>query len=60
MAGQAAVLTYMDVFRFMGYIGIAALLLLFLFERGRNNAAAAAAVCVFECVRQRQPGFRHS
>jgi DHA2 family multidrug resistance protein len=43
VAGQAAVLTYMDVFRFMGYVGIGALLLLLLFQRGKNMAAAAAA-----------------
>lgn len=42
--GQAAVLTYIDVFRVMGYVGLSALVLLFLFQqaKGRGGAAAAA------------------
>ncbi len=41
--GQAAVMTYMDIFKFMGWVGLGALLLLFLFQRARNQAGAAAA-----------------
>jgi hypothetical protein len=33
----------MDVFRFMGYVGVGALLLLLLFQRGKNRTAAGAA-----------------
>lgn len=40
---QSAVMTYMDVFRFMGYVGIAALLLLFLFQRGKGGGGGGGA-----------------
>ncbi|HLV81276.1 MAG TPA: DHA2 family efflux MFS transporter permease subunit [Chthonomonadaceae bacterium] len=43
VTGQAAVLTYVDVFKVMGWVGIGALLLLFLFQRARNRPGAAAA-----------------
>ncbi|HZT41331.1 MAG TPA: DHA2 family efflux MFS transporter permease subunit [Chthonomonadaceae bacterium] len=45
VTGQAAVMTYVDVFKFMGWVGLGALLLLFLFQRtkGRGGATAAAA-----------------
>lgn len=41
---QSYVLTYMDVFRFMGYIGIATLFLLLLFKRTRSSRGSEAAV----------------
>lgn len=43
ISGQAAVMTYMDVFRVMAYVGIGALVLLLLFQRPRNAVGAAAA-----------------
>jgi len=42
-SGQAAVMSYVDIFHIMGYVCVASLLLLFLFERARQNPSAAAA-----------------
>lgn len=40
---QALVMTYADIFRVMGYVGVVALLLLALFQRTKNAPGAAAA-----------------
>jgi DHA2 family multidrug resistance protein len=40
--GQAAVMSYVDIFHVMGYICVASLLLLFLLQRARQTPVAAA------------------
>ncbi len=41
--GQALVMTYADIFRVMAYVGIGAMLMLFLFQRSKNAPGAATA-----------------